>query len=97
MANVWFVGAGETSVSETRRKCTLATCREQLTLDAMEWAGDQPPRFADPDADPHAAHHVVIEITEEEARSEEWKAGYYVSRLTAKEAADRLGLIGGDD
>ena len=37
-------------------------------------------------------HHVVIGLTESEAKANGWKPGYYLSFATAHEACERLGV-----
>jgi hypothetical protein len=98
MAKLWFMGIGEDLKDLKPRDWSLVMCRSKLDLQSEDWHGTDPPRFGtgNGDAEPdHEQRYVVIEITPEEAQSQDWKPGFYVCRLTAKEAADRLGLIGG--
>jgi hypothetical protein len=42
---------------------------------------------------PRFGNHVIVEVDPSEA-VEKWKAGFYRSRVTPKEALDRLGQAG---
>jgi hypothetical protein len=74
----------------------LDACVEKIALKKRHWISPPhyTPRFGDQSEqgshlDPYK--HVVVKLSEEEAKASGWKAGYYLIDLNPKQAMEQLG------
>jgi hypothetical protein len=74
----------------------LAACVAKIALKKRHWMSPLhcAPRFGDQNEqgshlDPYK--HVVVKLSEEEAKASGWRAGYYLIDLNPKQAMRRLG------
>jgi hypothetical protein len=94
---VWFVRDGpQEQRGGSAYDVALRTCVDNIGLRREQWISglEKTPRFGDQGKprsylDPY--HHVVCKIDEAEAKSTEWKAGYYQIALTPEEVIAILG------
>jgi hypothetical protein len=98
MAKIWPVYEGkEPTRGGPWAEVTLSEAITLLELRPADFVSEfeVTPRFGNQD---HAKlsggfRHVIVEVDPSEA-VEKWKAGFYRSRVTPKEALDRLGQAG---
>jgi len=77
-------------------KISLGACVQKIALKRQHWISPlhYTPRFGDQSTqcsllDPYK--HVVVKLSEEEAKESGWRAGYYRIDLNPRQAMERLG------
>jgi hypothetical protein len=95
MAKIWPVYEGERStIGEPWAQLPLAEAVALFELRPNDFVSDLdvPPRFGPADRDLTYAgfKHIVVEIERNEGRHGGWKPGFYRSRVTPKDAFNRL-------
>jgi hypothetical protein len=95
MATIWPVYEGrEPTVGGPWARLPISKAVALFELRAADFVSDmtQTPRFGDANRDLRIVgyKHVVVEIEREEAQKANLKPGYYLSRVTPKEAFKRL-------
>jgi hypothetical protein len=96
MAKVWLAyrGPEPTKESDSLAEIPLEECVSRLGLQQDNWRTplEQTPKF-EPDAkmaDFLGPRYVVVEIGLDEAKKQQWRAGFYVLEITPADAKQRL-------
>jgi len=95
MANIWPVYEGkEPTVGGPWADLPLADAIDLFGLQPADFISDlaNTPRFGDANRDQQYVgfRHVIVEIGASEATATSWKPGFYKTRVTPKEAYERL-------
>lgn len=95
MANIWRVYEGkEPTTGDPWVRLPVSEAVALFQLQPTDFVSDLEitPRFGDVNRDfPYAGFkHIVVEVKRDEKRQAKWKAGFYKSRITPKDAFGKL-------
>ncbi len=99
MAKIWFVKEGEEpTLGGFETENTLRWCADNLELVPQDWEAplNRPLHFGEstPLDDWNPLMYVIVEVGNQDranATDKDWKAGYYLSCVSVKEAREALG------